>query len=130
MPTARIGPTGAIPFSQIVEATGDITTVSATDVFVTDMSITPVAGVYEVVFSASLENSNAAGIMFVSIYSGGVQQAASEREIDAPGSNESSDVTSIARVTVNGTQAIEARWRRTAGTAMMHERQLRIQAVS
>lgn len=130
MPTARIGPTGAIPFSQIVEETGDITTTSGTDVLATGMSITPVAGTYEVIFGCSVENSNAGGVMFVSIWSAGAQVAASEREVDAPGSNESSAAETIARVTVDGSQAIEGRWRRSAGTAMMHERQMRIQAVS
>ena len=116
--------------AQIAEATGDITTASATDVLATGMSITPVAGTYVVVFSCSLETTNAGGVMFGSIYMGGVQVAASEREIDAPGASESSDMTSIALVTVNGAEAIEGRWRRTAGTATMHERQLLILRVA
>lgn len=110
--------------SSITENTTDTTTTSATDVLVASMTTTPAAGTYLVWFTGTVENSNAGGIAFMSIYSGGVQVAASEREIDAPGSSESSDFTSMARTTVNGSQAIEGQWRVTLGTETMHERQL------
>lgn len=116
--------------SSITEATSDITTTSATDVVATGTSVTPAAGTYLVWLAGSFESSNASAVMFASIYMAGVQVAASEREIDAPGSNESSDFTCIARVTVNGAQAIDGRWRTTAGTATMHERQVMLLRVA
>lgn len=132
MPTARNIQQAIIDFLGVMSAeeTSNITTTSSTDVLATGMSITPPAGTYRVVFSTSVENSNAGGVLFVSIYAGGVQAAASEREIDAPGANESSDATSVAVVTVDGSQAIEGRWRRSAGTALMHGRILILNRVA
>lgn len=114
----------------ITEATGDITTTSATDVVATSMSATPAAGTYLVFLGSSMQSSNGAAVMRTSIYSGGTQVAASQRTTDAPGTNEATSFMCMALVTVNGAQAIDGRWRTTAGTATMHERQLTLVRVA
>jgi hypothetical protein len=114
--------------SSIQEAAGDTTTTSATDVLMDSMTVTPEAGTYLVWFQGSLQHSSTNDSIFTSIYSGGVQVAASERVFLRGGA--SADVSSsfacMAKVTVNGSQAIEGQWRTTAATATAHERQLLI----
>lgn len=118
-------------------ATADTTTTSASDVLLNSMTITPVAGVYLVWFSASGINSANGGVTTYSIYSGGVQVASSERQVtsliagvvigNAP--NEVA-VASQALVSVNGSQAIEVRWRRSAGTSTTRERSITVLKVA
>ncbi len=110
--------------NQVASATVDDTSISLTDVLIAGMTLTPTAGTYLVTFSSSVLNSgNGATRLFVSIYSGGTQVAHSEREIGVSGAANSC-VQSGAIVTVNGSQAIEARWRAVAGTNTAHERSL------
>ena len=107
-----------------VTATIDDTTASLTDVLIVGMSITPAAGTYSATFSGSgLNSGNGASRMFFSIYTGGVQEAHSERELGISGGANVA-VHTNAVVTVNGSQAIEARWRAVAGTNTVHERSL------
>lgn len=110
--------------NSVASATVDDTTASATDVLIVGMTLTPAAGTYLALFSTSAVNSgNGASRMFFSIYSDGVQVAHSEREIGVAGGANSA-VNTNAVVTVNGSQAIEARWRAVAGTNTAHERSL------
>lgn len=114
-------------------ATASTTTTSATDVLIGSMTLTPAAGTYTAQFQTSLQsNSNNANI-FVSIWVGGVQSA--ETEVSAtpqiqggvtPSLNLHIPITTSTSVTVNGAQAIEARWRTTAGTATALNRVLSI----
>lgn len=116
------------PASDIAEASGDITTTSVTDVLATSMTLTPAAGTYLVWFTGSVDHSANNATMFLSIYLGGVQEASSEREFGRGAGQ--GDVTNsfacAARVSVDGTQAIEGRWRTPSSTATMHERTLQI----
>jgi len=103
------------------------TTTSASDVLVSGMTITPGAGDYHVWFSSSVEGNTGGTRQFVSLYLNGVQIPHTEREIFTEGSipNTSFPVALHARLTgVLAGQAIEARWRTTAGTATMYERTL------
>lgn len=109
-------------------ATADTTTTSAVDVLVTGMTLTPIAGTYLVWFDSGMEISGA-GTISVSIYFGGVQVADSVRTL-RPGAAAPTSATSIAKVTVNGSQAIEARWNVTAGTGTAHQRNLTVMRVS
>jgi hypothetical protein len=116
-------------------AIADTTTASTSDVPLDSMTITPGAGDYRVWFSGSAENT-AASSAFVSLYVNGVQVAHSERQIDWEGSlvdtatDTAFPVATHAYVTgVGAGQAIEVRWRRTAGTATMHERTLVVERV-
>jgi len=105
-------------------ATADDTTTSITDVLIVGMTLTPAAGTYAIIFSTSgLNSANGATRMFFNIYSGGALVTHSEREIGVSGGANSAVHTS-AVVTVNGSEAIEARWRAVAGTNTCHERSL------
>lgn len=110
--------------TQIATSTTDITTSSTTDVLATGMTITPVAGTYIVIFSGGSENSSNSQINRQSIYAGGSQVAGSEVGVSFGSSNSPNSFCCTAIVTVNGSQAIEGRWRTTSGTAKMHHRNL------
>jgi hypothetical protein len=106
------------PYSNIAEANGDITTTSTTDVLATGMTITPAAGTYMVWFSSTVGSDSNNANVWASIYSGGTLVSGSERELmrGAAQGNVTIGFSCIARVTVNGAQAIEGRWRVTTGT--------------
>ena len=117
-------------------ATSATTTTSTSDVLMNSMTLTPRAGVYKVDFSTYLEcNSNNANIT-VSIYSGGTQKTDSVRiatpQIQGgitPSLNMRVPMTTQGEVTVNGSQAIEIRWKTSAGTATATARTLNIQRI-
>jgi hypothetical protein len=120
-------PQAAAGGSQQATATATATTTSATDVLVDSMTITPAAGTYLVWFTGSLDNSTNYQNIYTSVYSGGTQVAASEVVNCAKWT--AGDCTSfvcMARVTVNGSQAIEGRWRTAGGTASMFQRTIMI----
>jgi len=111
---------------QTVTATADDTTASTTDNDIAGMTITPAAGTYFVSFSSSMNSSgNGTTRMFVSIYGGVTQVAGSEREVGISGAA-NVPVHTQAVVTVNGSEAIEARWRAAVGTATAHDRSMTI----
>lgn len=110
---------------QTIEATGDITTTSTTDVLATGMTTTPAAGTYLVIFSGSVENSNNDAGSTLSIYRGGTVVTASVRT-SVTKSNNSDIFSTNAVVTVNGSQAIEGKWRVGSNTGTMHTRSLMI----
>ena len=115
-----------------VSVTGDTTTISATDVAVSGMSITPGAGDYLVWFSGSVENS-VTGYQHVSLYLDSSQIAHTEREIRTESSIPATSfpVATHARlIGVTAGQTIEVRWRTTAPTATMHERTLVVQPMT
>ena len=116
---------------QLIEATGTTTTTSGVDVLVDSMTVTPALGTYEVFFQGSLEHSAGNNSIFTSIYVDGVQEAGSEREFRRGGAqgDVAASFNGMARVTVDGTQAIEGRWRTTSSTATAFERQLKIKRV-
>jgi hypothetical protein len=96
------------------------------------MTVTPVSGTYLVWFTGSVDNSTTNSSIFTSIYSNGAQVASSERNFRRGGSqgNVASAFDCAARVTVNGSQAIEGRWRVDAGTGSMYQRSLMILKVA
>jgi len=99
-----------------VTATGTITTTSTTPVLATGMTITPSAGTYLVYFiSGSYHTTIGAGAYVeLSIYVGGAQEPASIVQC----SDDPPYITPFCCVdiaVVNGSQAIEGRWCRTAG---------------
>lgn len=113
-----------------VESTNTITSNSTTDVLIADMTLTPPSGTYLVMFSYSVLNSgNGAQRIWTSIYSGGTQKADSERITGIAGGSTAS-VTTQCIVTVNGSQAIEARWRAAAGTNTGYARNLTLLRLS
>lgn len=127
-------PSGAVPpDATIAEATANTTTTSGTDVLVNSMTLTPAAGTYAVWFQGSIQHSSNNDSVYTSIYLDGSQIAASERQFMRGGSqgNVIASFACMAIVTVNGSQAIEGRWREiSGGTATMFERQLLIMEVT
>ncbi len=119
------------PYSSIQTATASTTTTSATDVLMSGMTVTPAAGTYSVFFGTALQHTTNNQIVYVSIYVGGTKQTYSERPYQSGrwvGSAYCGDTH--ARVTVNGSQAIEVRWRTSAATATALQRSLMIVRVS
>lgn len=137
--TALASPQGAfvtqsyiIPHTS-VNATSSTTTTSATDVLITTMTITPAAGTYFVDFCGTFTHSaNNATITFT-IYAAGsaVTGTAMVAEPTIQGGltptlpfSQPGCVSGFA--TVNGAQAIEARWKTSASTATVGTRILNI----
>jgi hypothetical protein len=123
---------GGDPTSDIATATGDTTTTSASDVLVNSMTITPASGNYLVWFTGSVDHSQNAASIDLSIYAGGTKDADSERSFTrgAAQANVTTPFTCVGKVTVNGSQAIEGRWRTSEATATMHERNIAILKVA
>jgi hypothetical protein len=110
--------------NSVTSATDAPTTTSTTDVQVPNMSVTPVAGTYLVMFAGSTLNSgNGAERNFFNLYSGGVVIPYSEQRIGISGAAASA-VNIQAITTVNGSQAIQAFWRVIAGTGTIYQRSL------
>lgn len=118
---------GATSNSSIVEGTATETTSSTNYVLCDSMTVTPVSGTYDVVFSGSLSNSSSS-TNYLCIYSAGAAVTASTRRIGVVSqtTGQAGGFCCLARVTVNGSQAIEGKWKVSAGTASMYERQLKI----
>lgn len=128
---ARADHTHAVSIStQEASATVDDTTDSVTDTLMASMTITPASGTYWVSWSGSIVNSvTGAERTWVSIYSGGSQVAATERSIGVIGSVYVPTLTQSV-VTVNGSQAVEIRWRVAGGTSTVRQRKLTIMRLS
>jgi len=101
------------------------------------MTLTPQAGVYMVWFSSSFINNSNGEDVFYSIYSGGVQVAPTERRARSfingvVIGNQPNGTTMCTQglVSVDGTQPIEVRARRTGGTATIYQRTLTILKVA
>lgn len=121
--------------TQEVSATADTTTTSATDVLINSMTITPAAGTYLAMFSSTVDHSAQSVAVVASLYSGGVLKTDSVRGVvprfNGIGANTLSPcVATQGLVTVNGSQAIEARWKTASGTATAHQRTLTILRVA
>ena len=121
------------PASAIVEATGTITTTSASDVVATSMTTTPVAATYLVIFGGSITNGTGGEYTYASIWYNSAQVASSERVYYRSGNQQQHvPFCCIARVTANGSAAIEGRWRvsNAASTGSLYQRSLSIVKVS
>ncbi len=121
------------PATTEASATSSTTTTSGSDVLINSMTLTPRSGTYRVMFSTYAEsNNNNADITF-SIYAGGSLKTDSVRVVTpqiqggvTPSLNFKAPVFINGDVTVNGSQAIEIRWKRSAGTATCTQRTLNI----
>ncbi len=96
----------AVASAQQVSATDNQDTGSGTFVLIPGMTITPVAGTYIVSFSAQVQPSLSAGE--ITLFVGGVEVAHSRRQV-ALLDGQSAETQAL--VSVNGVQAIEARYR-------------------
>lgn len=126
-------------YSDQATATDDITTSSTTDVVATGMTLTPPAGTYLVWFSGSGTidtDQNSPEAVFCSIYSNGTQIPSSEERY-ASSSNLTAPYPNfpfncVAKVTVDGNQTIEGRWRvgQADAQGIMYQRNLTILKVA
>lgn len=121
---------GLTPFLTTTEvtATADATTTGTSYATMTSMTATPASGTYEVVFSASGSSSIASANCDYAIFVDGTIVAHSERQMFYGGGSQAADVDMTmhtrAKVSVNGSQAIDIRWRTDQGTFTAHERSL------
>jgi len=106
----------ATPYSDIVSADTLTTTLALTPVLLDSMTITPPAGTYLVWFNADVYSNKNNTTAAVLLYSGGTEVAISERTFTFNSSNGDAMMSTQARVTVNGAQAIEGRWYVVAGS--------------
>lgn len=112
-------------------ATADTTTTSATDVLIGSMTLTPVSGTYLAIGSTCVDHSAQSVAVVVSLYSGGTLKTDSVRSpvprFNGIGANSLTPcISTQALLTVNGSQAIEIRWKTASGTATAHQRTLTI----
>lgn len=119
-----------------VKAAGNVSTTSTSDVLLNGMSITPPSGTYLISFQTSITISGNDGQAYVSVYTGNFKQSESElkfrvgsggvRDIEAP------MTISEFPVTVNGSQSIQIRWRRSNGNSITSQvaRSLTVKKVS
>lgn len=111
--------------ADLATATADTAVSNSSYTLLSGMTLTPAAGAYLVWFTSSVESSSVTDLTFLSIFVGGSQVAASEIETDSKTANEADAVQCVARVVVDGTQAIEVKWKNNgAATATAHERTL------
>jgi hypothetical protein len=122
---ARSNHTHAVSITNVeVTAIADDTTASLTDVLMNSMISTPAAGTYLAIWSGSVTNSaNGTERLWISLYSAGAQVSATERSVGISGGIFMPTSTQ-AVITVNGSQAIEVRWRAAGGTNTVHNRRL------
>ena len=111
-----------------VNSSTTISTTSTSYILAIGMTITPASGTYMVIWSASLSSTSDTGQVYIQIYAGGVAQSAEMLYITSKnGTN--AGLCCTAKITVNGSQAIEGRWKSTVGTGRMTERILTITQV-
>lgn len=119
--------------NQTISIASSTTTTSASDILLNGMTTTPLPGTYKVTFSGTLQSNSNNSKIYVSIYAGGSQIAGTER-VETPqfqsGLSASLSITTSTATdclaTVDGTQAIEVRWRRDGGVAVSLARTLTV----
>lgn len=111
------------PAKLIAEATALFASTSLTDVLVTGMTLTPPAGTYAAIFTSSMGTTGTFNC-FASIYLAGAIVLSSERQANLSPANATDPFCCTAIVTVNGSQAVEGRFRVAGGTGGMFQRSL------
>jgi hypothetical protein len=126
---ADLTTSGYTSTSTEVTSTTVTTTTSNAYTLLASMTITPSAGNYVVMFSGSGGTSSASASMYYSVYVGGTIVLPSERLLKAA----TSAITPLytqAKVTANGSQAIEVRVKTSTGTFTINTRSLLIIGVA
>ena len=123
--TNLLGGIGAPGQFQQVTATDAPTTTSTTDVVVANMTLTPGAGNYLVLFTVTWQGSSASLTVTFSIYVNGVQVAGSERGIRVTaGGAAMTGPISLVISGVLAAQVVDIRWRVSTGTGTLGNRNL------
>ncbi len=108
-----------------VTGTSIITTTSTTDVVLTGQTLTPGAGNWLATFSCNTSNTNGNTNTNFSIYVNGVQVAVTERQVRIVGNAIAQFVSITTLLTgVTGGQAVDVRWRVSANTGTVTNREL------
>jgi len=115
--------------SQEVGETTECTTTSVVDVLVPGMTITPQEGTYDIWFTGTGTNSLKGCAAVFSIYAAGVRIDESESVVEPGGNDFKGSFRCTARVEVNGTQAIEGKFKAGSNTAKVYARTLLIRKV-
>lgn len=116
--------------SQEVGETSEYTTTSIVDVLVDGMTITPQEGTYDIWFTGTGTNSLKGSAAIFSIYVAGVRVDESESVIEPGGNNFKGAFRCTARsIEVDGTQAIEGKFKADSNTAKAYARTLLIRKV-
>jgi hypothetical protein len=118
------------PSSDIATATAQHSTTSTTDILANGMTLTPASGTYMVWFTGTYDNSVKGNDVICSIYAGGSRENASESVYAPGGNNYKAGFACVARVTVNGSQAIEGKFKAGGATASVYARTLSILKVA
>lgn len=115
--TLSLLPYAAANFSQITDTVTD-TLASATETLMDNMTLTPASGDYLAVFSTYVDAATAADVIATMLYVGGTRVGHTERTFTNESSWTGQEFTILiaAKVSPNGSQAVEARWARQAGT--------------
>jgi len=113
-----------------VTSTTNATTTSTSDVLMTSMTTTPIAGTYFVIFTGVVQQAGAGQSVTVSIYVNGVIDSASVVDF-APFDGGTLSATSASCVcttqgvyTVNGSQSIAIQWHVSGSTATVFQRKM------
>lgn len=113
-----------------VSSSADHSTASTSYELMDSMTRTPVNGTYMVWFNTNVVSSTSNIDTYISIFVGGVQVSDSERFIEENNTTDQSTMSTMALVTVDGSQAIEIRWKVTAGFTTAHAKTMMILKVS
>lgn len=117
-------------YTNHVKAVNEVQTNSSTDVLLSGMTITPPAGTYNVTAYTKGMHSSGGATWTPSLYAGGVIVANTQDSVTRNSGllvgGGSHVWSAIAEVTVNGSQAIEIRWKTSNGTASIYGRYLKL----
>lgn len=106
-------------------STTPFSTSATTDTLITGFTLTPQAGTYAIWYNASVLHTTTPIAHYWSLYKAGAKVADSERQQDTAHSNQVMVDSTMAIVSLNGSQTIDVRVRRgTSGTLTVNARSL------
>jgi hypothetical protein len=109
---------------RVVSSTA-FSTSSQSDVIITGFAVTPTAGTYVVFYNAAVSYTTTPKTHFWSIYAGGVQVTASQRQQDTSHSSQNMADSTMALIQFDGTQSCDVRVRcDTTGSLTVNARTL------
>jgi hypothetical protein len=108
---------GITQFTNRVFYPGTVTSTVNVDTLIPGMTLTPAAGKYLAFVGGAINSSVKSRSMYINVYAGGVVVPGSEIEFDPAEPSVSSPFAMVAiEIDVNGSQAIEIRWRVDSGS--------------
>lgn len=117
------------PFASEASSAAGMSINSTTDVLITTMTITPAAGTYRVTFDCAATATTNNSTLGFAVYAGGTINTNSNKTFQVDPANTIYFFGTSGTVTVDGTQAIEIRGRRSAGTTTVNNRNMYIERI-